>query len=99
MLKELKTKYPNAETVCADFEDEFSMNYKFDFVIIFNSIPHFENLNMVFLNAYNNLKKNGKFIIVHTRTRHELKEHHKSIGYVGKIDPIPSDDKLIELSQ
>ncbi|MBE9915649.1 class I SAM-dependent methyltransferase [Paenibacillus donghaensis] len=98
MLKELKAKYPNAESFCADFEDEFSMNYWFDFVIIFDSIPHFNNFDMVFLNAYKNLKNNGKFIIVHARTRHELKEHHKRIGYVGKIDPIPSDDKLIELS-
>ncbi|WMT39689.1 class I SAM-dependent methyltransferase [Paenibacillus sp. D2_2] len=99
MLKELKAKYLNAETCCADFEEEFSMNYWFDFVIIFNGIPHFDNINMVFLNVYNNLKNNGKLIIVHARTRHELEEHHKRIGYVGKIDPIPNDDKLIELSQ
>ncbi|MGN7358509.1 class I SAM-dependent methyltransferase [Paenibacillus sp. SAF-054] len=99
MLRELKAKYPDAESFCADFEDEFSMNYGFDFVMIFDSIPHFENYDMVFLNAYNNLKTNGKFVIVHARTRHELKEHHETIGHVGKIDPIPSDDKLIELSK
>lgn len=98
MLKELKAKYPCAETFCADFEDELSMNYWFDFVIIFDSIPHFGDIDMVFQNAYNNLRNNGKFIIAHARTRHELKEHHKRIGYVNNIDPIPSDSKLIELT-
>lgn len=98
MLKELKANFPTAEVINADFEREMRIDNRFDFVIIYNSIPHFKNMDMIFSNAYNNLNAKGKLVIVHARTRNELKEHHKNLGYVSNGDSIPSDGILNELS-
>lgn len=100
MIKEFKTDYPEANVVKGDFESEMTFGEAFDYVIIYNSIPHFNNLDEVFKNAYNNLKSGGKFIIAHSRTRNGLKQHHKDIGYVSdKKEPIPVDELLLELSE
>lgn len=94
MLKELKQLYPEAKTMCADFDKEIELEDKFDYIIIFNSIPHFENLDVVFSNAKKHLKSGGTFAIVHARTRSGLKGHHKKIGYSLGREAIPSDDRL-----
>lgn len=98
MLKELKKSFPDVETLCADFEEELRLDREFDFIVIYNSIPHFENLDRVFENTYNNLKNGGAFAIMHARSRYELKEHHERIGHVSTFDPIPSDNMLLDLS-
>ena len=97
MLGEIKTKYPEAETLCGDFDKEISIPGKFDFVVIFNSIPHFENLEQVFTNGKAALREGGTFAIVHGRTRAGLKEHHEKIGYKIGRDGIPQDGILIDL--
>ncbi|MDP4087782.1 MAG: class I SAM-dependent methyltransferase [Bacillota bacterium] len=97
MLAELKSLYPEATTICGDFDKEIRLEDKFDYIIIFNSIPHFENLDMVFSNASRHLKVEGVFAIVHSRTREGLKQHHKNIGYSLGRDAIPSDITLYEL--
>lgn len=97
MLTELKSHYPGVKAICCDFDKETKLEDKFDYIIIFNSIPHFENLNMVFSNASRHLKVGGIFAIVHSRTREGLKQHHKSIGYSLARDAIPSDITLYEL--
>jgi len=97
MLKELRQLYPQAKTICEDFDKEGDLKEKFDYIIIFNSIPHFKNLNIVFLNARKHLKTGGTFAIVHTRTRKGLKEHHKRIGYNLERDGIPKNNILDEL--
>jgi ubiquinone/menaquinone biosynthesis C-methylase UbiE len=97
MLKELKSLYPKAKTICDDFDKEIKLKDKFDYIIIFNSIPHFENLNIVFSNASRYLKVGGTFAIVHSKTRDGLRQHHKSIGYNLGRAAIPLDDTLYEL--
>lgn len=97
MLEELKTLYPEAKTICADFDKEVELEEKFDYIIIFNSIPHFANLDIVFSNANKHLKNGGTFAIVHTRTREGLKEHHKKIGFNLGREAIPNDDILDKL--
>lgn len=69
MLNELVQLYPEVETICGDFDKEINLENKFNYIIIFNSIPHFENLDIVFLNAKRHLKAGGVFAIVHSRTR------------------------------
>ncbi|WP_315120255.1 class I SAM-dependent methyltransferase [uncultured Clostridium sp.] len=99
MVNEFLNIYPEVDVRQADFETIVSFENPFDYIIIYNSIPHFNNLDMVFKNAYNNLKIGGKFIIAHSKTRDGLKEHHKNIGYVSdKKEPIPEDVTLLELS-
>ncbi|MEW9097059.1 MAG: class I SAM-dependent methyltransferase [Clostridiaceae bacterium] len=97
MVNEFLNIYPEVDVRQADFETIVSLDSPFDYIIIYNSIPHFNNLDMVFENAYNNLKMGGKFIIAHSKTREGLKEHHKNIGYVSsKKEPIPEDSTLLE---
>ena len=97
MLKELELQYPEAKIICNDFDKDIDLEEKFDYILIFNSIPHFENLNIVFSNARKHLNIGGTFAIVHTKTRKELKEHHKRIGYNLAREAIPNDDTLYEL--
>lgn len=97
MLKELACLYPEARTVCADFDKDIDLVEKFEYIIIFNSIPHFENLNIVFSNARKHLKTGGVFAIVHSKTRSGLLEHHKRIGYKLGREAIPNNYTLNEL--
>lgn len=97
MLKELKELYPEAETICDDFDKEIKLKDEFNYIIVFNSIPHFESLNIVFLNAWRHLKAGETFAIVHSKTRNGLKQHHKSMDYNLGRDAIPNDDVLHKL--
>ena len=94
MLKELEHLYPKTKTICDDFDKEINLEEKFDYIIIFNSIPHFENLNIVFSNVRKHLKIGGIFAIAHSKTRQELKEHHARIGYDLGREAIPNNDTL-----
>ncbi|WP_342480784.1 methyltransferase domain-containing protein [Paenibacillus sp. FSL L8-0340] len=98
MLEALREGYPEAETQCVDFEDPFTCESGFDYVLIYNSIPHFVNLEMLFANAERSLNPGGTFMIAHSRTRQGLKEHHARIGYSSMREPIPPDQELIELA-
>lgn len=99
MLRELKSSYPEVKTVCGDFDKKIMLEDQFDYIIIFNSIPHFENLDIVFSNAIRHLKVGGLFSIVHSKTRDGLNQHHKSIGYDLGRDAIPNDAALYELAE
>jgi len=97
MIEEFFIKYPNVDVRLVDFESNVLFKKPFDYIIIFNSIPHFNELDAVFINAYNNLNSGGIFIISHSKTREGLKEHHRKIGYVpDKKEPIPSDELLLD---
>ncbi|MFZ5966917.1 MAG: methyltransferase [Bacillota bacterium] len=98
MVEEFLKIHPKGDIRCQDFEADFDLGRKFDYVIIFNSIPHLHNLEAVFSNAYHHLKKGGSFVIAHSKTRTGLKEHHKNIGYDPGKEPIPLDAELRELS-
>ena len=99
MLKVFAERFPLATLVCVDFEGEIShIQGENDYCIIFNVVPHFENLLRVFMNANELLKTGGQLVMVHCRTREELKAHHKAINYTSaKEEPIPLDDELKEL--
>lgn len=97
MLTELNKAYPEVETICGDFDKDFEMNEEFDYIIIFNSIPHFEDLETVFSNAMKHLKDGGTFSIVHSKTREGIKQHHKKIGFQLGREAIPSDVELEKL--
>ncbi|MCY6371152.1 class I SAM-dependent DNA methyltransferase [Clostridium ganghwense] len=99
MLEELKKIFPEVQTRCLDFDKKVEFDEKFDYVIIFNSIPHFENMDVVFKNAKELLNEGGCFSIIHARTREGLKKHHRKIGYNHGREPIPSNTNLNELSR
>lgn len=98
MIEKFKEIYKEADVRVMDFEKRTVFEEAFDYIVIFNSIPHFNDLDAVFQNAYDNLKTSGKFIIAHSKTRQGLKEHHRSIGYkCNKEEPIPLDEEFIML--
>ncbi|WP_425445898.1 class I SAM-dependent methyltransferase [Dethiothermospora halolimnae] len=99
MLKELQNIFPDVNTKCLDFDKKVNINNKFDYVIIFNGIPHFENIDIAFENVKNTLKPGGKFLIAQTKTRDGIKEHHRKIGYDLGREPIPRDNTLKQLSE
>lgn len=99
MLETFAERFPLATLVCEDFEGDIShIQGDNDYCIIFNAVPHFENLFRVFENANELLKVGGRFIIVHCRTREGLKAHHAAINYQSpKAEPIPLDEELVTL--
>lgn len=97
MLSSFQATFPNAPTLIGNFDAPLNLDAKYDLCIIFNSIPHFENMEAVFENAYNSLKSGGKFAIVHARTRKQLALHHQKINYQMTRDAIPSDFTLMTL--
>ncbi|MHA6531808.1 class I SAM-dependent methyltransferase [Paenibacillus sp. BAC0078] len=98
MLEELHRSFPEAETDCADFESPLAYHPGFDYVLIYNSIPHFSDLDMLFANAKRCLLPGGTFMIAHSRTRQGLKEHHQRIGHTSERPPIPADEELADLA-
>lgn len=99
MLQKFAERFPLATLVCGDFEKDVShIQRDNDYCIIFNAVPHFEDLLSVFKNANKLLKSGGKLVIVHCRTREGLKAHHAKIGYTSnKKEPIPLDEEFMTL--
>ncbi len=98
MLEKLRTAFPETETACADFEQPFTCQQGFDYVLIYNSIPHFSDLDMLFTNAKRSLLPGGTFMIAHSRARQGLMEHHQHIGHISERAPIPADEELALLA-
>lgn len=97
MLASFHLTFPDASTRIGNFDAPLKLDSTYDLCLIFNSIPHFENMEVVFENAFNLLKPNGKFAIVHGRTRKQLALHHQKINYQMTRDAIPSDFTLMSL--
>jgi ubiquinone/menaquinone biosynthesis C-methylase UbiE len=96
MLIEFKKRFPEAETCCMNFEEKVNLDRKFDIIVLFDSIPHFERIDILFENAAKILNKGGIFYIIHSKTRNQLKEHHKKINYNLNRDAIPNNMTLEE---
>ncbi|UUV17448.1 class I SAM-dependent methyltransferase [Fusobacteria bacterium ZRK30] len=94
MLEEFKKRFPEAVTCCMNFEKKINLDRKFDIVVLFDSIPHFERVDLLFENAAELLNDGGVFYIIHSKTRNQLKEHHKKINYSLNRDAIPNDISL-----
>ena len=93
MIDVFKEKHPDAEIRRIDFETNVELDKRFDFVIIYDTIPHLDKIDMVFKNARKHLKVGGQFLIIHSKTRKELKEHHDEIDH-EQDEPIPTDEVL-----
>jgi len=94
MLIEFKKRFPEVKTCCMNFEEKVNLDRKFDVIVLFDSIPHFERIDILFENAAEILNKGGIFYIIHSKTRNQLKEHHKKINYNLNRDAIPNDMTL-----
>ncbi len=93
MIENFSEKHPEADVRRVDFETSVELDKKFDFVVVFDTIPHLDKIDMIFKNAYHNLKLGGRFLIIHSKTRAELKKHHNDIDH-QQDEPIPTDEVL-----
>lgn len=99
MLNVVRERY-GAETVRLDFDQPCKLECDdYDHIILFNSIPHFENLNNLFENANKHMRETGSFTIAQVKSRAAIKAHHKKIGYELGRDAIPSHEVLKELAK
>lgn len=94
MLIEFKKRFPEVETCCMNFDKKINLDRKFDIIVLFDSIPHFERIDILFENVVELLNENGFFILIHSRTRNQLIEHHTKINYNLNRDAIPNDITL-----
>jgi demethylmenaquinone methyltransferase/2-methoxy-6-polyprenyl-1,4-benzoquinol methylase len=96
MLKRLKTKYPSANTMSADFETVNLPSETFDKIIAYNVFPHFIDKQAVFDNAFKFLKHGGTFFIAHSMTRERLNKVHGR-NKETKKDLLPSQKEMLSL--
>lgn len=99
MLEQFKeaTGINEKHLICGDFQQPLHLDEEVDLIIIFNSIPHFDDLETVFTNAKNNLAGEGSFVIAHGRTRAGIKKRHEEMNFSLGRDAIPKDEVLKEL--
>lgn len=93
MIEVFKEKHPDADIKRIDFENNVELDKKFDFVIIYDTIPHLDKIDMVFKNAHKHLKVGGQFLIIHSKTRRELKKQKDEVGH-RQEESIPTDEVL-----
>lgn len=82
MTEQAKKNYaacPWASFLHGDFL-VYQSKIPFDAVVLFNAYPHFIEPKKLALALANNLKTGGRFAILHTLSREELKEHHKGLS-------------------
>ena len=84
------TKY---EYICGDYID-YKFSKKFDKIIIFNAFPHFLDKKALALKAYNDLKEDGKLVIMHNLGKDELNSYHND--HASKISCGLRDPKIEE---
>lgn len=80
MIKIAKSKISNDKVnfICDDF---YTYNFikKYDLAIIYNAYPHFVDVDKFIKKLHSILKKNGRFLIIHSFTLNGLKMHHKNV--------------------
>jgi len=84
-------KYPNLEFI-VDNVNKFEPENKFDIILCYSCFPHFLDQEHTMGKLNNKLKKGGKLMIVHSKSRDFINNLHKN------IDGIVSDDRLPPMS-
>lgn len=78
MIDIAKLKYPNIKLICDNilfFDDE----NKYDVVVLYNTLPHIYDLDLLFTNIKKLLIKDGKLIIAFGQSRDKTNLIHKSV--------------------
>jgi len=93
MLKQAKNNsHPsNIHYVHADVTAIPLASETFDLVICYSCFPHFPDKAKALAEMARVLRSNGRLVICHTASRHEINELHKSIGNVVGNDTIPDE--------
>ena len=97
MVREFKSKHPEADIIEADYEKPISFPCLFDVIMIFNAFPHFRDEEAVFRHSYSRLAPGGRLFVCHSLNRAALNEHHRNSGLDVAEDILISDDRLTDL--
>jgi ubiquinone/menaquinone biosynthesis C-methylase UbiE len=93
MLKRAKNNnYPsNIHYIHADVTAIPVASETFDIVICYSCFPHFPDKGKALAEMARVLRSNGRLVICHTASRHEINKLHESIGNVIGNDTIPEE--------
>jgi ubiquinone/menaquinone biosynthesis C-methylase UbiE len=69
----------------------------FDFVICYSCFPHFPDKTKALAEMARVLRSNGRLVICHTASRHEINKLHESIGDVIMNDTIPDEATMRDM--
>ncbi len=99
MLSVLRKKFtdPRIETKVETLENCTLEDNNISAIICFSCFPHISDKEKAIQNAYRMLKKNGRFIIAHVSSRHEMNEFHAKCDHPVKHDLIPKKDIMYKL--
>lgn len=79
MIDIAKAKYSNINLLCDDIIS-FNSRDKYDLIVIYNTLPHIMNLDLLFINLKRILNKNGKVIIAFGQSRDKTNLIHNTIS-------------------
>jgi ubiquinone/menaquinone biosynthesis C-methylase UbiE len=93
MLKRARNNsYPtNIHYIHADVAAIPLVGETIDLVICYSCFPHFPNKTQALAEMARVLRSNGRLVICHTASRHEINKLHESIGDVIGNDTIPNE--------
>jgi ubiquinone/menaquinone biosynthesis C-methylase UbiE len=93
MLKQARNNsYPtNIHYIHADVAAIPLASATFDLVICYSCFPHFPDKTKALEEMARVLRSNGRLVICHTASRHEINTLHESIGDVIGNDTIPDE--------
>ena len=99
MLTSAKAKgfADNIEYIVADASDMPLPNGSFDWVICNAVFPHFTDKSKALTEIARVLKRGGKLVICHVRSRQAVNEMHRTIGGAIADDLIPDDGEVRQL--
>lgn len=87
MLAIANKKYPNIETKCIDAL-KLKTNKKYDRIVVYNCLPHFDDVDKLIKKLTKLLKTNGRLTIAHSMSRKEVNELHKGkTNLISKMLP------------
>lgn len=95
MVKVAKSKFPEAELICADVE-VYDFKKKFDVIMIHNAFPHFPDGESLIRHLSVFLKKSGRLVVAHSMSEAELESCHSGAAKEISVK-LPSKQELSAL--
>jgi ubiquinone/menaquinone biosynthesis C-methylase UbiE len=93
MLEKARSKGIAAEFRLVDVcQDDLGLA-EFNVALCFHSFPHFRDQSAALRNLTRSLKRQGRLIVMHLRSRADINAFHQSVGGVIATDLLPDDNQ------
>ena len=100
MVKVCRSKYGDFSNVSFVVQKIEQIDYpseSFDAVICFGLFPHLENRAEALCQMYRVLKPEGRLIIAHALSSHEIKVYHRSSSLIVAHDTLPKSSEMRQI--